>query len=686
MTDIVSLGYDIDTSQVLIGENALDELTESTIKADGAAKRLKSSSAEMGASVGRAGQQTANLNRAASSGAGGIRNLGLQLNQVAQQGSVTGNYMQALSIQLPDLLLGFGTLGIFAGVAAGALGPLALSLLGARDRAKETSDAFDDVSDAVQRYRNSVDLAIAKTTDLRAEFGLNAEALRDTLNILQEIALSKALDNLSVAIASIDTSRLEFLVGLFEDGPAEIGAISNNYNAAIAELADTFALTGAQAAGLMQRIRELNTAQGPQQISEATRQLNQYMIGVYGSVQKIPPEMREIVSRLAEADVAAARVQKGVEDAAGSTAQAEAATRNWAGAMGGVRAELNAIAAVIASLGGGAITAAAKQTEISALRAGNSIKDAARAAHEFKDNLRIDAEVAGLESRLGKVGTVIGSFVRGQAEYNRELDRTLDVERESAVEREKAAAKAASNSAKAGRDAASAGKKETKEYNRDLERLVVELQTERETLDVWYEESELLLNDHRARKLLGEEEHKAAMLALDAEYATRTQDLATQTAQHEINAKQNAVDAVGGLLSALSGKSKIAALALIAISKGQAIAQAIQNTAVAQVRALAELGPIAGPPAAARIAAFGKVQIAAIAATGLVQAAGSGGGSVSASGGSISATEAPAAEPIPQHVLIDMPNAPEWLKGMAEEMFTQFQDQISEGRKLVFSR
>jgi len=87
------------------------------------------------------------------------------------------------------------------------------------------------------------------------------------------------------------------------------------------------------------------------------------------------------------------------------------------------------------------------------------------------------------------------------------------------------------------------------------------------------------------------------------------------------------------LLSMFADKSKAAAIAAIALSKGLMIAQTVQSTAAASMRALAELGPIKGAPAAAAIQAMGAVQVGIIAATGLMQAASasSGGGSISTS-------------------------------------------------------
>lgn len=98
-------------------------------------------------------------------------------------------------------------------------------------------------------------------------------------------------------------------------------------------------------------------------------------------------------------------------------------------------------------------------------------------------------------------------------------------------------------------------------------------------------------------------------------------------ADFEIQQRRNVASAAVGFLDQLAGKSKAAAIAAIALNKGLAIAQIIQNTAAAQMRAMAELGPLAGPPAAAKIGVMGAVQAGIVAATGLAQAAGAMSGS-----------------------------------------------------------
>jgi hypothetical protein len=133
------------------------------------------------------------------------------------------------------------------------------------------------------------------------------------------------------------------------------------------------------------------------------------------------------------------------------------------------------------------------------------------------------------------------------------------------------------------------------------------------------------------------------MEALDAQLA-REKAAADERVRIERDAQQlitdarlSAANAAVGLLSQLGGKNKAAAIAAIALGKALSIGQIIQNTAVAQIKALAMLGPIAGPPAAAKIGMYGKIQAGIVAATGLAQVAGvmsgDGGGSLSVGGG-----------------------------------------------------
>ena len=83
-----------------------------------------------------------------------IRQASMQLSQVAQQGSVTGNYLQALAIQLPDLALGFGTVGIIAGALAGSLAmPLYNAITGVDEKTKQYNDTIKDTIASLKSVR-----------------------------------------------------------------------------------------------------------------------------------------------------------------------------------------------------------------------------------------------------------------------------------------------------------------------------------------------------------------------------------------------------------------------------------------------------------------------------------------------------------------------------------------------------
>lgn len=140
--------------------------------------------------------------------------------------------------------------------------------------------------------------------------------------------------------------------------------------------------------------------------------------------------------------------------------------------------------------------------------------------------------------------------------------------------------------------------------------------------------------------------------------------------------------ALGTFLQQFAGKSKAAAIAVIAINKGLAIAQAIQNTAVAYTKAL-----IADPTGtlSARVAALGKIQVGLIAATGLAQAAtagaSSGGGT---SGGTTGASSAASAPAMPTQTVSINLQGDTFSRGSVEGLLEQIQSQLDRGGRLVF--
>lgn len=136
----------------------------------------------------------------------GMRQASMQLSQVAQQGAVTGNYLQALAIQLPDLALGFGTVGIFAGIAAGALLPLAANALGLGEQSETLAEQIDAVSEALAQQEAAAELAGMSTAQLEQRYGRFASTMQTTLDMLSGIAAREAqrqIDGLSESLGDL---------------------------------------------------------------------------------------------------------------------------------------------------------------------------------------------------------------------------------------------------------------------------------------------------------------------------------------------------------------------------------------------------------------------------------------------------------------------------------------------------
>lgn len=169
-----------------------------------------------------------------------------------------------------------------------------------------------------------------------------------------------------------------------------------------------------------------------------------------------------------------------------------------------------------------------------------------------------------------------------------------------------------------------------------LSGLIGDLATEIEKLNLWYQEKLALIQQYSDQELAIIGGRLGAIERLEAEHNLRMREIQDQERQYTQSAQEGMYGALIGMMDAFGGKSKGLAMAALALNTWLRVRETLQNTAAASVRALAELGPIAGPPAAAKIMTYGKVQAALIAASGVASAAGAGGGG-GASGGGASA-------------------------------------------------
>ncbi len=152
-----------------------------------------------------------------------FRNVAQQINQIGQQGAATGNYLQALAIQLPDILGAFGSLPAVLAGGALAVGGSFLSM------ALETKK-LDDVLADHEKIINRVVDAYGGLADKAAKAGTDSKQLIDALGTKNQNALSVA-----AAAASKD------YFGNSKVGTTPIGGRFRGFQATVTEFQEPLA-------------------------------------------------------------------------------------------------------------------------------------------------------------------------------------------------------------------------------------------------------------------------------------------------------------------------------------------------------------------------------------------------------------------------------------------------------------
>ncbi len=352
-------------------------------------KEFRSIGKEGSRSFAMVDREVANLNRrlgrlGKTSGSGGfaLRNMGLQLSQVAQQGAVTGDYMRALSIQMPDLLLGFGGLGIAIGSAAAVLAPFALSLLESANGSEKLSERIDELNSAVKEYKAGVKAAASPTSELIKEYGSLAGKARELLEAEKQLAKMKALGAISAAITSAsdavgdlgsNTAReLETATRKMADIGMEIGRLRAEQRALVSEglgipqnaarnieimtrlselqnslrglggmieplreMAENFGISTFEALRLAKAVEDVRNAKGIEEQAEALERMRITFIDTIGGIENMNEEQRALLERITESSIATMSFRAAAGEAADETARAADEGENLSAALGG---------------------------------------------------------------------------------------------------------------------------------------------------------------------------------------------------------------------------------------------------------------------------------------------------------------------------------------------------------------
>ncbi|WP_420022996.1 hypothetical protein ACN9JG_12280 [Cereibacter azotoformans] len=222
--------------------------------------------------MGQVGTAAKGMFAAVGGGQMALKQTAFQLNQIAQQGAVTGQWMTAFTVQAADMLTVFGTWGILAGGVIALGGPLAMSLMQGGTAADETSGKINDLGEALSRLS---DVTQATAADLKAYLGSafgavsgQVQALIDDLREAEFAVISQKVRK-EVENATAEFQRLS---GAFEVYWAEFenpGSVDNGYLKELNKIIAASGMTYEESLKLDGALKAIYQAKGSDQFVSA---------------------------------------------------------------------------------------------------------------------------------------------------------------------------------------------------------------------------------------------------------------------------------------------------------------------------------------------------------------------------------------------------------------------------------
>ncbi len=318
------------------------------------------------------------VEKGAFAAGGGTRMLGQQLSQVFQQGAVTGNYLGALAVQLPDIALGFGGVAIAASIVATVVLPMIITAFGGGKSAAElATEANDDYAKSFSALQSDM----AETTALQDEYAAAVKSGNSTViaAIKQEALIRQKLVELdqldlaekskAAAQADADAQQADQRAQAALDArKAQIDALNamapKDYMGGFASAKDE--------AALLQPFLEAETAEyQKQQVAHERTSLEWQLIGekIVANQAKLTA-VKELAGRIADGT---ANITGGLNNATGAASGFSGALATAAGYAASIASSINGLnfdhiakAAELAALKRGLDPASAKNAGITA--------------------------------------------------------------------------------------------------------------------------------------------------------------------------------------------------------------------------------------------------------------------------------------------------------------------------------
>lgn len=304
------------------------ELMEVGAAGDAAFGKVKASADSASAGLKKFGAAANDAGRAGSSMGGGMRSTMQQLSQVGQQTAATGQFVQALAVQLPDLALGFGPVGMAIGTVTGLLLSMAPSLLGAGDAAKEYKDRLKGAEDASKALSAAVKDAAIPLYELKKLYGDSADEVERLNKNQLEAAKGAAATKLRDVVSALGLSQGSFdrpiqgpnQPGMFDwllEGRTVVGRQSE-YEATVSSIAAKFGVLTDSAVKVAAALEDVTKAKTPDEAIAAADKLQSTLIEVTGSADAAAKKFPDLWNGAKDAaDLAKQNVQSLTEATAG---------------------------------------------------------------------------------------------------------------------------------------------------------------------------------------------------------------------------------------------------------------------------------------------------------------------------------------------------------------------------------
>lgn len=624
-----------------------------------------------------------------------------QLKQSGQSlgGTLAGAFRMILN---PTTLL---TLGVIAGTAA--LYQWLTASEDASSGAKKLGDGIDDLKSKIDSLGSGNFTFNVETGKLEVSLDKIVEKY-GTMN--SEVARHISLLQEANAVAA-GFANLNFMAGFEESFSNTLGYLTTRVD----EVRIAFGTTNDAARDLIFLMQRAGEVKGITAQREAADALRDRILNITGGIQNMTAEQVayfvEVSRAVDQLRIAETQLSRNTAETITATAQ----TAQWESAMRGVLSYVNAIGQSLSNISGTGIAVAAARVEADMLRQGKTLREAGLAAARETARLEGERRTIELQKQYGLWGKVLGAAESAARQLEISEQASLDILRDQAREREKAAGKSSrggGGGAKAAARRAAAELKQAEkgfqslrellekdtlfqfaEYEKRQAQLKAALDKRLVTVQQ-YQEYEAALRiqyfgtEYQQRQLQYDLELHQLRQALEQQLITRQEyDALMRQRQWEQVSQLGQIRDAGTAYELNQMATAFGEAASMAGDYNQKFlkAQRVFAASAALISTYQGAAKALELPFPMNIAAAAKVIAAGLGFVSAIKSGGAGGGSGRGSGtsGAASATTTTPARQEPVRQVLVRLEGDDWLVGMADNIMTQIYEQTKDGRVVV---